>query len=89
MHSTPITLPLKCIFLRPQQVIDVNKFTDRNLDDGHGGGDYFLYRDFIDYITENSPSMTRTTIDDSIESHLIGFKAEENRLNGGISLKIE
>ena len=74
---------------KPQQVIDVNKFTDRNLDDGHGGGDYFLYRDFIDYITLNSPSMTRTTIDDSIESHLIGFKAEESRLNGGIALKIE
>lgn len=74
---------------KPQQVIDVNKLTDRNLDDGHGGGDYFLYRDFIDYITENSPSMTRTTIDDSIESHLIGFKAEESRLNGGIPLKIE
>lgn len=74
---------------KPQQVIDVNKLTDRNLDDGHGGGDYFLYRDFIDYITKNSPSMTRTTIDDSIESHLIGFKAEESRLNGGIPLKIE
>lgn len=73
---------------KPQQVIDVNKLTDRNLDDGHGGGDYFLYKDFIDFITVNSPSFTRTTINDSIESHLIGFKAEESRQKGGIPLAI-
>ena len=74
---------------KPVQVIDVNKLTDRALDDGHGGGDYFLYRDFIDYITVDSPSMTRTTIDDSIESHLMGFKAEESRILGGVPMKIQ
>lgn len=74
---------------KPVQKIDVNKLTDRVLDDGHGGGDYFLYRDFIDYITVESPSITRTTIDDSIESHLIGFKAEESRVSGGQPMKIE
>lgn len=77
------------VFGEPAQVIDVNKLTDRVLDDGHGGGDYFLYRDFIDYITLNSPSTTRTTIIDSMESHLMGFKAEESRLNGGIPLSLE
>lgn len=70
-------------FGKPMQTINVNEMTDRSLDDGHGGGDYFLYRDFMDYISINSPSFTRTTIDDSIESHLIGFKAEESRLEGG------
>lgn len=74
---------------KPVQTIDVNQFTDRMLDDGHGGGDYFLYKDFIDYITLNSPSITRTTIDDSIKSHLIGFKAEESRLSGGMPMDIE
>lgn len=73
---------------KPMQTIDVNKLTERRLDDGHGGGDYFLYKDFIDYITVNSPSLTRTTIDDSIESHLIGFKAEESRLNGGMPMNL-
>ena len=73
---------------KPQQIIDVNKMTDRNLDDGHGGGDYFLYKDFIDYITVDSPSFTRTTIADSIECHLMGFKAEESRQKNGISLEI-
>ena len=76
-------------FGEPMQTIDVNEMTDRSLDDGHGGGDYFLYRDFIDYITKNSPSITRTTIDDSIESHLIGFMAEESRLEGGTPKKIQ
>lgn len=76
-------------FGKPLQTIDVNKTTDHMLDDGHGGGDYFLYRDFIDYITVNSPSFTRTTIDDSIESHLIGFQAEESRLLGGTPKVIE
>ena len=73
---------------KPMQVIDVNKMTERNLNDGHGGGDYFLYKDFIDYITLNSPSVTRTTIDDSMEAHLIGFLAEESRENGGIAIAL-
>jgi hypothetical protein len=73
---------------KPMQIIDVNKLAERNLNDGHGGGDYFLYKDFIDYITTNSPSFTRTTIDDSIESHLIGFKAEESRLKGGMPMDL-
>lgn len=47
-----------------------------------------LYKDFIDYITVNSPSITRTTISDSIECHMMGFKAEESRQNGGIPLDI-
>lgn len=70
------------------EVIDVNKLTDIVLDDGHGGGDYFLYKDFIDYITVNSESMTRTTIDDSMESHLMGFLAEESRKEGGAPKKM-
>ncbi len=76
------------VFGQPEQVIDVNTLTDRQLNDGHGGGDYFLYKDFIDYITAGTPSRTRTTIADSIESHLIGFKAEESRLAGGRPMRI-
>lgn len=69
--------------------IDVNQLTERELNDGHGGGDYFLYKDFIDYITLDSPSFTRTTIEDSMESHLMGFLAEESRLKGGIPKKMQ
>ncbi len=77
------------VYGQPEVEIDVNKTTDQKLSGGHGGGDYFLYKDFIDYITLNSPSFTRTTINDSIECHLMGFKAEESRLKGGIPLTLE
>ncbi len=56
---------------------------------GHGGGDYYLFNDFIDYVTVNSKSPTRTTIDDSMESHIMGFKAEESRLHDGKVMKIK
>lgn len=75
------------------QKIDVAKDGVLNVDGidlggGHGGGDYYLYRDFVNYITVNDKSETRTTIDDSIESHVIGFKAEKSRLQGGIDMEI-
>jgi hypothetical protein len=70
-----------------QEVINVAEYIKENkvnMTGGHGGGDGFLYKDFIDYISnDKAPSITRTTIEDSIESHLMGFKAEESRLNGG------
>lgn len=79
---------------KPQQVIDSSKLVEFNTfgistGGGHGGGDSYLYFDFIDYITKASPSFTRTTISDSIESHILGFKAEESRLKNGevMSLK--
>ena len=74
---------------KPMRTVDANKLTDHMIYDGHGGGDYFLYKDFINYITVNTPSLTRTTIDDSIESHLMGFKAEESRLAGGIPMEVK
>ena len=55
---------------------------------GHGGGDYYLYKDFIDYISGGKDSVTRTTINQSIESHVMGFKAEESRLNDGKVIKL-
>ena len=70
------------------QILVVNKLTNRALNDSNGGGDYFLCKDFIDYISVDSPRFTRTTINDSIECHLMGFKAEESRQKGGIPLEI-
>ena len=81
------------IYGEKEKIVDVSKeklfnTDDIELDDGHGGGDYYLYKDFIDYITADSPSVTRTTIDQSIESHVLGFKAEESRLDGGKVIKL-
>lgn len=79
------------IYGKEKKSVNVNELFNKDkisLGGGHGGGDYYLLKDFIDYVTVNSPSVTRTTIRDSIESHVIGFKAEESRLNGGVCIKL-
>jgi hypothetical protein len=53
-------------------------------DSGHGGGDWMLMRDFVKAITNQDPKYLTSTIDQSIESHLMGFAAEESRLSGKI-----
>jgi len=52
---------------------------------GHGGGDWFLMRDFVMAISHQDPKYLTSTIDQSIESHLMGFAAEESRLSGTIA----
>lgn len=68
---------------KPLEIIDIEKIAAADTKDGHGGGDAFLYKDFIDYINGKEKSFTRTDIDASIESHIIGFSAETSRLHGG------
>ena len=49
--------------------------------DGHGGGDWRLVADWINAISKKDPSLLTSTIDASIESHVMGFMAEESRKN--------
>jgi len=69
---------------------DMNQFTHydfrtresttwENKTDGHGGGDWRLVADWIQAIDKNDPNLLTSTISDSIESHIMGFKAEESR----------
>jgi predicted dehydrogenase len=51
---------------------------------GHGGGDWSLAADWIRAVKEQNPGILTSTIDASIESHIMGFKAEESRLSGQI-----
>ncbi len=46
---------------------------------GHGGGDWLLARDFVQAVGQKNASLLTSTIDDSIESHVMGFMAEESR----------
>ena len=46
---------------------------------GHGGGDFALARDFVEAVAAHDPSRLSSTIDASIESHIMGFKAEKSR----------
>ncbi|MCJ0741881.1 Gfo/Idh/MocA family protein [Pedobacter montanisoli] len=46
---------------------------------GHGGGDWLLVRDFVQAVAQKNPGLLTSTIDESIESHVMGFMAEESR----------
>lgn len=47
--------------------------------DGHGGGDWRLVNDWLLAISMKDPALLTSTIDQSIESHVMGFMAEESR----------
>ncbi len=49
---------------------------------GHGGGDLALFRDFVEAVAAEDPSHLSSTIDVSMESHIMGFLAEKSRKNG-------
>ena len=49
---------------------------------GHGGGDYGLAHDFVQAVSQQDPTLLTSTIEASMESHLMGFRAEESRLSG-------
>lgn len=57
---------------------------DSNINDGHGGGDLRLIRDLLWAIKSNDETKLTSNIAASIESHVMGFKAEYSRLNGTI-----
>lgn len=49
--------------------------------DAHGGGDWRLVENWIKAVDEQEAAILSSTIDVSIESHMMGFSAEKSRLN--------
>ena len=45
---------------------------------GHGGGDLRLVEDFVSFIRGEPRSISCTTIGDSINGHLVGFRADQS-----------
>lgn len=45
----------------------------------HGGGDYYLLNDFLGWL-QGKDALARTTLSQSIDSHLMAFAAEKSRL---------
>ena len=51
---------------------------------GHGGGDVGIIRDLIALLSgETSDTSSLSTIDDSIESHLVCFAVDKSQKNNG------
>lgn len=51
----------------------------KNESDGHGGGDWRLVDDWVEAVSKQDPSLLSSTIEASIESHIMGFCAEKSR----------
>lgn len=57
---------------------------------GHGGGDIGIMRDLIALLNgEISDTSSLTTIDDSIESHLVCFAVDRSQKNGGMLVSMD
>lgn len=52
---------------------------------GHGGGDLRLARDFVQAVATRDESKVTSSIEASIESHVMGFRAEEARKSNTIA----
>ena len=62
----------------------ISDLTDTN--QGHGGGDKGIVNDFYKVLTGECTDFT--SLEESLESHLIGIAAEESRLNGNKTITI-
>ncbi|PTM14544.1 MAG: oxidoreductase [Bacteroidetes bacterium] len=51
------------------------------LDSGHGGGDWGLVRDWLQAVDQQDAALLTSTLATSMESHRIGFLAEQSRHN--------
>ncbi len=66
-----------------ERVIDFNSL-DQSEMGGHFGGDEILSEDFVRYIRGEEKSISCTSIDDSINGHLVVYAADKSRVNGTI-----
>jgi predicted dehydrogenase len=68
----------------PKKIEEVGAYVGH----GHGGGDLALVRDFVTAVANNDSSYLSSPIDVSVESHIMGFRAEQSRKsNRKVSIK--
>ena len=65
--------------------IDVNA---EMIDRSHLGGDAKLVKDYVSYKNGEGKPMGISLLSDSVYSHILAFKAEESRCDGGKSLEV-
>lgn len=62
-----------------EEIIDLSAFCEGG---GHGGGDLGLAEDFVNYVRGEEPSVSCTSIFDSVAGHKTVFLADISRENG-------
>ena len=60
------------------EVIDTS-IADAGMGAGHGGGDFWMIKQFLEAVAKNDPSLVFSGPDDSLASHRMVFGAEEAR----------
>lgn len=58
-------------------------------DEGHGGGDTGLMADFVKFIKGEEPSVSCTSVHNSVAGHKIIFRADKSNENGGQVISLE
>lgn len=74
------------IFGQPEKVIDITALN--NDFSGHAGGDIVLLKQFLGLLRGEKADSSISTLEASVESHLIALAAEESRLQNGKSMEI-
>jgi len=67
-------------------VFDVNKLS-KNFS-GHGGGDHVMLKEFLEAVSNPQSASPETTLNESINSHLMTFAAEESRHKNGKNIAL-
>ena len=62
------------------KALDVENYKN----EGHGGGDWRLVADWVQAVSRKDPSLLTSTIDASIESHVMCFDAEKSRMENKV-----
>lgn len=78
------------ILFGDEHIIEIHNFASGRKDviyphqnkSGHGGGDFGIMADFVKLIATGKKSSSLTSIDVSVQSHLLAFAAEESRVTG-------
>ncbi|HNX14807.1 MAG TPA: Gfo/Idh/MocA family oxidoreductase [Oscillospiraceae bacterium] len=65
-----------------EEIVDLNINGDTSgVNGGHGGGDQRLVEDFVQYVQGGKPSLSCTSIADSVYGHLAVFRADDSMKN--------
>ena len=63
---------------------EVTQWQAPSASSGHGGGDYGLMYDWVRAVSAGDASLLSSSIEVSIESHVMAFKAEQSRLQSTV-----
>ncbi|MBE6372855.1 MAG: Gfo/Idh/MocA family oxidoreductase [Lentisphaerae bacterium] len=82
IETDSITITVRKFLDDTTREVDTQISNDGGILTGHGGGDFGIMDSFVCAVAENDPSKIVTGIDETLESHLMVFAAEESRKKG-------